>query len=110
MCTHRRIAAIVALVLVAAACAGPEPKEDLLRVHQRLAACDAQFDPLVGVATRPEFERRYGKPDERVKDGERETWKYVGARREGHEELPCDRLTLNFDAAGVLESWHAFVR
>jgi hypothetical protein len=79
-------------------------------VHERLAACDAKFDPLVGVATRPEFERRYGQPDERTTDGARETWKYVGARREGHEELPCDRLTLHFDAAGVLESWHAFVR
>lgn len=110
MRTHRRIAAIAALVLAAGACSSPDPKESLVRVHERLAACDAQYDPLVGVAKRSEFERRYGKPDERTTDGARETWKYVGARREGHEELPCDRLTLHFDAAGVLESWHAFVR
>ena len=98
-----------------------------IAVDKRLQEYKAIFEPMLGSATKEDIVRRFGAPQDRQFVGSIEVWTYhrsfgtrggayvppynqygTYASTQSHEVY--DRITLTFNAAGMLDSWNAYVQ
>ena len=111
---------LVICVLLLAGCAQ-------MAVNNRLKEYQALLDPMIGTATTTDIVRQFGAPRDRQTVGSLEVWTYhqpfgtrgaayvspynqYGTYAATHTHEVYDRLSLTFNATGVLDSWHAYVQ